>query len=257
MILLDAVNPGGAKRHLSKLYGEAEEAIKGGAKVAVPQLSKSLKTLKKDLKAGLEAGSEVAVLNKVQKLQDKIKKGKIDVKELWASKRSINEEMAKAIYDAPNKTSKARARNLFKKVNKDLNSELAKYGEKNPAFGKAFKSAEEGFATHAQSQAIGNFIKKNTRYTPLSPLLYPIIHSMQVPGAAGSAGIAGGLGLYKGGQLAYRMAKSPTLRRYYADLMKSAAAQDAAAVNRNLKKLDEELTKTDEKEVTGRFVLED
>jgi ribosomal protein S20 len=177
------------------------------------------------------------------------------VVELWASKRSLNEEMAKALFESPSKGAKARAKNLFKSVNKKINTELDKYAKDNPAFGKAYKSAEEGFAALAQSELLGNFIRNNAKYSPNSILLYPLIHAF--PGTSAAAA-AGGAGAYKGAQLAYRLAKSKALRTHYKNVLKAAAQGNSGAMNNNLKKMDEELSKQPkDKSSAGRFILED
>lgn len=252
IMLLGSMGRSSPKKYIQNLYSQAEEAIIGAPKVEAKELGKNLKTLEKGLKKGLGAPSEKAVLSKIIDLQKKIKKGRIGVDELWSSKRSINEEMTKALFDTPSKAAKARAKNLFKQVNRDLNKELAKYGQENKAFGDAFKSAEEGYAALQQSQLLGNFIKKNAKYTPLSPLLYPLVQLAPSPTAAGALG---GAAAYKTGQIAYRLAKSPTLRKYYSQVLKEASRENAPAMNRALRKLDEELMKT-EKTSEGRFILE-
>ena len=129
-----------------------------------------------------------------------------------------------------------------------------KYGQKNPKFGKACKDAEEGYGALAQSQIIGNFLKRHGK-TPKSLLLYPLVHAFPVPSLGSAVGAAG---LYKGGQLGYRLAKSSALRTHYKNVLKEASKQNAAGMNRALKKLDEVLVKEDEKELSpGKFVLED
>jgi hypothetical protein len=253
MMLLGSIGKDSPKKYINNLYSQAEEAIKGAPKIDAKELGKNLKTLEKSLKSGLGAPSEKAVLSKLEELQKKIKKGQIGVDELWASKRSINEEMTKALFDTPSKAAKARAKNLFKQVNRDLNKELAKYGQQNKTFGNAFKNAEEGYAALQQSQLLGNFIKKNAKYTPLSPLLYPLVQAVPSPTAAGALG---GAAAYKTGQIGYRLAKSPTLRKYYSQVLKEASRENAVGMNRALVKLDEELMKT-EKTAEGRFILED
>jgi hypothetical protein len=255
MLLLGTTGRGGPKKYVGKLYNEAEEAIKGNPKVSASSLEKNLSQLKSSLSKGLEAPTEKAVLSKINALEGKVKNGKIGVDELWASKRSINEELSKALFENPDKASQARAKKLFKKINKDINKELTKYGEQNKDFGKAFRSADEGFATLAKSNKIENFIRKNSKYSPASALLYPIMHMAPSPTVGAAVGAATA---YKGGQLAYRLSKSPTLRKYYKEVLQSAAKENSAAMNRALQKMDKELMKDEKvKPSSSRYVLED
>lgn len=255
MLLMGALGRGSPKKYVGNLYKEAEEAIKGAPRVPTHDLRAGIREIERGLRKGLKAPSEKAVLSKIKELNKKMARGTIGVDELWASKRSLNEEMAKALFESPSKGAKARAKNLFKSVNKKINTELDKYAKDNPAFGKAYKSAEEGFAALAQSELLGNFIRNNAKYSPNSILLYPLIHAF--PGTSAAAA-AGGAGAYKGAQLAYRLAKSKALRTHYKNVLKAAAQGNSGAMNNNLKKMDEELSKQPkDKSSAGRFILED
>lgn len=253
MLLMGALGRGNPKKYVGNLYKEAEEAIQGAPRVPAHDLRARLRPLERDLQKGLKAPSEKAVLSKIKELNKKMARGTIGIDELWASKRSLNEEMAKALFESPSKGAKARAKNLFKKVNKELNNELNEYGKTNPKFQNAYKNAEEGFAALAQSEVLGNFIRNNAKYSPNSILLYPLVHAF--PGAS-VAGAAGGATAYKGAQLAYRLAKSQALRNHYKNVLKAAAQGNSGAMNRSLKKMDEELMKKQEK-TTPRYILED
>lgn len=241
MMILGSIRKGGPKKYVNQLYTEAEEAIKGSPKIKVTELRESLRKLEKGLKKGLEAPSEKAVIGKTRALLNKIQGGRIGVDELWASKRSLNEEMAKTLFEAPGKAAKSRARKLFVGMNKEINKELAKYGKKNPSFGRAFKSAEEGYAALQQSNKIGEMLSKKAKYVAKNPLTYIFF-----PSIAKKAGIAlVALPAYKTAQIGYRIAKSPTLRKYYTDVLKAATKENAAAINRSLRKFDEQLEKED------------
>jgi hypothetical protein len=236
----------------SDLYTEAKKSLKDSPKVSSPTLQNTLRRLKKDVSKGLGAPSEKAVLSNVEKLQNKFKNGKIEVEELWASKRSLNEELQKIIVETQDKAAIGRARSLLKTVNIDIGRELKKYGKKNPKFGVPFKEAEEIHGAIEGSKMIGKFIKGKAKYSPLSPLLYPIVknlHSSSIPVAVALGGA------YKGAQLVYKMARSPTLAKHYASVLKNAAKENAPAMNRSLRQMDQELQKEKNKEDSGRYKL--
>ena len=253
MLFLSSLGMAKPRQLTRELYSQAEEAIKEGASVPASKMKNQLFGLRNSLKKGLEAPTEKAVLDKIEKLDGKIKRGKIGVDELWASKRSLNEELGRMLGEAKTRPERVRAKKLYKRLNGILNEELGEYAEKNPQFGKPFKEAEEAFGTLAQSELVGNFIRNHARYTPSSVLLYPLLHAFPMPGAAtGIASVAG----YKGGQLAYRLLKSPTLRKYYTKVLKDAAAEDSKALNRSLRQLDKKLVE-EFPDSTDRYVFED
>ncbi len=255
MMLLGLLGKGKPERYVSKLYKEANDAIKHNPSVDATALTKSVTRLYHELSEGLGAASEKAVMTKIEKLLAKVKNGKINVKELIASKRSLSEEMSKVVFESADRASKSRARKLFKKVSSDIRQEIDIYGKKNPKFGKAYKDAEEGFGALQQSQKVGNFIHKNAKYSPASVLLYPLVHAV---GKATFPALAAGAALYKTAQIGYRLAKSSALRTHYKNVLKHAAQENAPAMNRSLKKLDEALIKDEGKKPSkARFVLED
>jgi len=255
MMLLGALGKGRPRAYVSSLYDEVEASLKGAPKVGAKDLSSKLNTLKSSLKKGLDAPSEKAVLDKINKLEGKIKKGQIGVDELWASKRSLNEEMQKVLGETRGKANQARARKLFGKLSKDLKSELETYGKENPEFGKAFQEAEEAFGALAQSEVIGRFIGKHANKKIMSPVLYGLTTALAKGAPKAALTTAAGAGIYKGGQVLYRIAKSPSLRKHYGDVLKAASQENAPAMNRALKKLDEALQKEDKSEESGRFRL--
>lgn len=252
MLMLGLVGKAKPQQLKSDLYTEAKKSLKDSPKVSSPTLQNTLRRLKKDVSKGLGAPSEKAVLSNVEKLQNKFKNGKIEVEELWASKRSLNEELQKIIVETQDKAAIGRARSLLKTVNIDIGRELKKYGKKNPKFGVPFKEAEEIHGAIEGSKMIGKFIKGKAKYSPLSPLLYPIVknlHSSSIPVAVALGGA------YKGAQLVYKMARSPTLAKHYASVLKNAAKENAPAMNRSLRQMDQELQKEKNKEDSGRYKL--
>lgn len=255
MLVLGSLGKGKPERYVNKLYKEANDTIKHNPSVDATGLVKSVTRLYHELSEGLGAPSEIAVMTKIEKLLAKVKNGKITVKELMASKRSLSEDMSKVIFESADRAAKSRARKLFKKVSSDIRQEIDAYGKKNPKFGKAYKDAEEGFGALAQSQKVGNFIHKNAKYSPASVLLYPLVGAL---GKATFPALAASAGLYKTAQIGYRLYKSSALRTHYKNVLKYAAQENAPAMNRSLKKLDEALIKEDKKKPSkGRFVLED
>lgn len=236
-------------------FSEADKALKGNPKVNASYLNKYIENTRSKLKKGLESTSEKAVINKLNALQNKIKNGLIEVKELQASKRSLNEEVGKILAEVPTKAAKQRARKLLNEVNFRIGQDLKKYGKRNPKFWKPYSEANEAFKIYNQSNLIGNNISKLSKYSPASPLLYPLMKVLPAPTVATAIGTTGA---YKIGQLAYRLTKSPVLRKHYTDLIKASSQENALAITRALKKMDQELLKMGKKEnfQNKRFILE-
>jgi hypothetical protein len=206
---------------------------------------------------GTIAPSEKFVIDEVDAVLGKVKNGQIPVEEAWAAKRSLNEKLNQHLFQNPEKAAQARARKLASGIQHELSSVIDDYGSKHPSFGKPFKEAEEAFGTIAKSKFITRFIDKNLKYSPATSGIMHLFGSglgHAVVGAGASA-IGSGLGggataaaAYPVAQLAYRVSKSPVLRKHYLNTVKAASIEDAAVFNKELQRLDEAFQKEQKKD---------
>lgn len=254
---LSLLNPEGASKFLGKLYDKAEAALPKGAKTSARSLESSINNLKNDVTKSRSlsslADSEKFVIDESQKVLDLIKDGEISVEQAWAAKRSLNEQLQKAIYSTPDKKAQARTRKLAANINGYLRDTLENYGKKNPQFGENFKSAEEGFGALAQSNFISRSAEKIMKYSPATsglPQLFGSALAGVGTAALGSGGVtaAGAAVAYPTAKLLYRISKSTALKKYYSEALKAAAKQDAVVFNRELQKLDEGLQRENSKD---------
>lgn len=125
-------------------------------------------------------------------------------------------------------------------------------GKQYPKWWKEYQNANQAFAMTQKSGKWAEFISNN--YTkPLISDAGKILFANILPktGAGilklGTSGIAIASGA-KGIQIAYRVAKSPTLRKYYGQVVKAAAKQDVAALAKALDKFDQESLEEEKKE---------
>lgn len=259
---LSLIDKPSAVKQVGELYGKAEKAIPPGAMANAKKMEVNLDHLKNKVLSGRPssslAPSEKFVVDEIDKVLPMIKSGEIDVNTAWALKRSLNENLAKSVFDIPYKNRK-RAKALATQINGQLRDTLDQYGKKNREFGVSFKGADEAFGTIARSEFIKNWIGENVRGTPLTHGLMHLLGSSAVtsiPGAIGkitgstALGIAGSSVIpvaYQATKLGYQIAKSPTLRKIYADIIKAAAKEDVVSFNKYLKKLDKSLQEEESK----------
>ncbi len=236
----------GAAKHLADLYKQAEANLPANASINSNRLMANLSGLKNKILKGRPISnlspSEKFVMDQIEKIESLESGGKFSVEQLWAQKRSLNEDLAKQLFDTPTKEAQGRARKLAKSLTRWMGEELTDYSHRNPSFGKPFKAAEEGFGTIAQSNLMSRFVEKNLKYTPFTSGL---LHMFG--GQVGSMA-AKSVAPYQIGKLTYRIAKSPTLAKYYASAVAAASKENAVAFNKYLKKLDEELQKIESEE---------
>lgn len=251
MIALDLISrrQGGVKKYMDDLFDKAKESIPKGVSVNASTLKDSLNALEGELKKGGSRKSTTNSLEKITELNKDIKNGKIDVSTLAAYRPSINEAIADLggfSSSVPIKYRPQAIRNLNNVKDKVIKT-LTSYGEKfNPEFLKFHKEANESYAAYSTSNKIAKFLQDKVGYIPKSKAVQSLfdyggltaitgLATMGAPAAAAATLAAGG---YQGFKILNRVINSPTLAKYYANVLKEAAAGNVTATTKNLKALD-------------------
>lgn len=254
MIALDLLSrrSGGSKAYVDSLFQKAEETLPKGISINVSGLEKSLDKLHKTLSSGGKRPTTKKALEKIEEIRSEIKDGKIDIKHLASYRPSINEaieELGGFQMEVPKKLKPMAIRNL-NQVKSEVIDTLNQYGKKfNPEYVKLSQSANESYAAIQKSNAIANFIKDKIPYSPQSKAVQTLFSLAPVAGVGAlgyispltAAGVAGGTALYHGFKTLYRVGKSPTLAKYYGNVLKNAAAGNVAQTTKNLKALDKSM----------------
>lgn len=239
----------------SALYSKARESIPEGAITNTRKLSADLQAIENNVLKGRPPNalskSEKFVLDQIEKVKSSIKFDKspfsnAEVDSLWAAKKTLNEELSEAVFNAPDKAARKGMRKYASTITKSLRETLNQYGKENPNFGKNFGPAEEAFGTIAQSNLISNFVNRNIKYNPITSGLLHIVGGNV--GSIGSAAAIPKLAIpYQAAKLMYKIYKSPTLRKHYLKVMKAAGEESATIFNKELESLDKEVQKEEKK----------
>lgn len=251
MVALDLLSrkSGGVKSYINSLFNKAEQSIPKGVSVQATGLEKSLNNLEKSLSSGGNRPTTKKALEKLNEIKSEIKNGKVDVKRLAAYRPSINEaieELGGFNFDVPRKLKPQAIRNL-NQVKSEVIKTLDQYGEKfNPEFLKANRSANESYAALQKSNLIANFLKEKIPYSPKSKAVQSLFSYAPAVAATGlaalspatAAGAVTGLAGYQGVKTLHRVLNSPTLRKYYQNVLKEASAGNIPQTSKNLKALD-------------------
>jgi hypothetical protein len=226
MLVASMFNPKGVKQLYDNFYHEADRLVPPGTMVSARPLEAKLNNLKNKLKQGILAPSEEAVLTNLEKVAKKIKNGQVDLKEMMATNRSLNEVIGDPKLLKRGKT-------LFNELKKAVNDAIKLH--RDPEFVKNWRGANEAFGGLHESQKMTRFVSKH-----LGPL--PLKHAVLAGAGEAVAGYpeaavptiiaatAGYVGM-KGAELMHRIVSNPTLRKYYGDVLTHAAAENAKAMN--------------------------
>jgi hypothetical protein len=257
MVGLDLISQrkGGAKKYAGELFNQSEKIVPKGAMLKSTAFEKSLDKLDKTLSSGGSAPSTEKALRKVNEIQSKIKNGEIEIKELIDFRKNINEIISETggfEVQLPKAIKRKAIANLGD-VKKEVINGLNEYGQKhNPEFLKLNKSANEAYAAYESSNKIANFIGKSIKGTLKTPAIkalfgigtgmgaytYPTI--LAKTAVAGVPALAG----YEAYKILHQVYQSPTLRKYYGEVLKGAIIGNTSQVSRNLKALDQGLSES-------------
>lgn len=255
MVVLDLMNlrGGGAKKFAGNLFNESEKLIPEGASLKSNNLQKGLSSLHKSLESGGSAPSTEKALKKVNEIQSKMKNGEIEVKELIDFRKNINEiksELGGYEVQLPKSIKKKAIANLDH-VKSEVIKALDEYGAtQNTKFLKLNKSANEAYAAYESSDKMSKFIKQVTGKTIKNNSLKALLGLGGIYAfpsiAAKTAGAAIPLtGAYETYKILHQVSKSPTLRKFYGNILKGAASGNASQVLKNSKAFEKEIEDED------------
>jgi hypothetical protein len=250
MFLGSLINKPGINKEISNLYNKEAKLLPATATIKANKFETQLNSLKNEVLKGSQpqdlAPSEVFVIDQADMMLRQIKNGEINVSTLRARLRSLNENLQKAVYEAPNKGIRARTKKLATKINGYANEALKDYGKQNPEWWKVYKRANDAYGTLQQSNFATKFIENNFKGNVLT---HGLLHILGI-----GADIATGVLPYQASKIIYRIAKSPELAKHYARVVSSAASENAPLMNKEIKKLDSKFQE-EQKESKYRYRL--
>jgi hypothetical protein len=250
LFFLSVLDQPAAAKQVSQLYSKAESNLPAGAKIPSKNLEAKINGLEKSITKNrpLEnlSPQEKFVITQSDKVKNLIKNGEINVEQAIAQKRSLNQELATLYREVPKLGDQKKVKGLAKQINGFLNEAISDYGKKNPKFYKPYKDADQAYGTLAQSHFLSNWIDKNVVHSPVTVGLMHLFG----PVAKVAPAVAFPYHIYK---LGYRIAKSPTLRKIYANALKAATKEDTKVFNKYLRELDQGLQE-DESQSRYKFI---
>lgn len=234
------INPGGAAKYSSELRKEANRLMPAGATGNAAILQRDLTNLRTKLSKGTVSAAQKAVIDEIDAILGKVRNGRIGYDEVVASKTSGNDKVREFIYSTPDRIAKAGARKLFKTINRSLDDVLKQAKNTHPQFYKAQRIADETYGAIQGARAAQDFLIRHAGKTLVTGAAYPIsqlfLHG-PLAGALAAGHVGVGIAGLKGYELGARIARSPTLRRYYGNVLIDAGRQNAESMNRNINKL--------------------
>jgi hypothetical protein len=252
LTLANNSNPG---EFSSQRISTAKNMIPESFTIDARPLANSLMPLYNRLTRGLEVPSKSRAMEGMEGLANQARNGRINLRSLMDSRDNINEWIAEAGgWNIPGPTRTAAVANLNQL--KTAVIEAADQGLAHfPEAQQLYRTGYEAAAVTHQSNAISNFVEKNFGRKASSvgaKVLFPALATGAAILPKTAAVSAALFPLYKAGQVLYRIGRSPTLARYYGDVLTYSLQQNAPAMAKSMDKLDKELAKDEKKQRKGK-----
>jgi len=231
---------GNVKKYWNQQYRLAEKAIPKNIKVNTFKLERKLDNVSREIGKGISTPSKTFVKTPLNDIRKKIKTGRVNVDELVQFKKDINELRGKLYKDLTGKQSIKYAQGKINDLSALIDSEISAYGKQNPTFLQHYKNANQAYAGFAQSKRVGNWINRHLKGfgKPAILILEGLFPKLLPASAITFVGL-------KSGELLTRVMRNPTLRRFYANLMKDAVKENIGGFVKNLRAMEKEIKKSD------------
>lgn len=252
MLTMDLASRGNAYKHGKDLLDRAEKSIPRRTPRVGNTLITALNGAENEILRGGRSPSKDLALDALNAVRErilpkgvKLQRGttiKYDASEIPEMNRIINEyrsQINKLPRDVRNRAHKA-----LNEVQEVIHQEAADYGKTNQKFYDLWTRGNEAYTVASQSEFITNMVNKNYKEKFKSDAAKILF--FQGSGKAATVGktaaaTAALSAPYQAFKIAYRIAKSKELARYYAKTLAAASAGNVSTMNHWLKKLDEKL----------------
>lgn len=251
MLALSLFNPTTANNISSNLYRSARNSLPENAAVSGINLQARLNNLENRIlqQRPIEnlAPSERFVVDQINNFRNLIQNGQINMSALVGQRRSFNEILQRNLFELPDRTSRARARELAQEISHATRETMRQYGRQNPRWLQFQEGADEAHAAIQQSNYISRVLQNFMKGRP-EGIAHAFGIGLPTAGAFFSPlGSGTALGAYQAGKIMTRVIRSPELRRHYAKVIAAAAADNPKLINKELDQFEKKIEKEEDK----------
>lgn len=240
-----------AAKFASNQIDSAKKIIPQDATANVANLPSRLEPLMTKLNRGFKVPSKARAREGIMELDSQIQNNRMSLHSLMDARDNINEWISEAGgWDVPGPTRTATVKNLNDLKRAVIDTIDENLQQRFPQAAEMYKTGYEAAAVVHRTNVISNFIEKHYGRKTAS-----MGAKLVFPALAGGAAIipktavvsAGLYPLYKSGQVLARIAKSPTLAKYYQDVITHSVSKNVPAMVHSMEKLDHALEKEEKK----------
>ncbi len=234
---------GNAPQVAIRALNDAENLIPKGLSFSAKPTQEAIKKIKNRswFKSGSTPSKNPAIAE-IERIEGKIVNGKIDAHTAMQIRRDISEARKGLGGYNVNIPDKKAALAYLNEVDQALIASMENYGKNvNPKWFKQYMKANEAYRITQRSRALSEFIeRKAPRFK--SETAKVLLHGAAV-GAAAKLPVLGalaipGMATVKAIQVGNRMIRSSVLRNHYIDVLRAAATENSAVLEKSLQAFD-------------------
>lgn len=243
-------NPG---KFASQRMADAKNMIPDNATVSMaPFAQRSIPLIQRMLR-GFNVPSKARTVQGLRELAQQINQnGRMNMRSLMDARDHVNEWISEAGgFDIPKVSKPALIRNLNELKRNIIQTIDENMASRFPEAGELYRTGYEAAAVNHQSNVISNFIEKNFGRKAASvgvKLLFPAV-GVGLGAGTKTLGASGAFyAPYKVGQVLYRVTQSPTLARYYSNVIRDSMAGNVPGMIKSLDQLDKAMLEDEKKQ---------
>lgn len=238
------IRPKAVQEYLGKRYDALRRNPISAHLVPPKELKSSLDKVKSGWKYGGDDPSIIAATPKLKDLEKLAKKPLISIDELLEARKKIGKILRdKKLYEGADTTGRKDIRARFEELKSSIDNQIKLATPKK--FYSEAKEIDAAYSAFAKSKQVEDWIVRNKNFLATSVAGGTLLEMYALGGnLAPAAAIAtGAAALNQAGQVAYRFAKNPTLRKFYGELTTNILREDGPAIVKSLDKLNKALEK--------------
>lgn len=253
------VGGGGVRRFAGALSNLSEQMAPQNVSMNTRSMLQNARALRQRITAGGSAPSKTAPLSKLDELITSLETGNFSPHEGVRTIRATNETIENLggfnLGQSLNPRTKRTATGYMQDINNVVRDGITEWGQRNnPMFLEVFNRGNEAFAAYAGGNVVKNFLQKNFGDKIQSDAMKTLFGLSNVGLKTASMyyfpwQTAVGLMAYEGIKLVNRIGRSPTLARYYANIVNGAMSGNISKTASNIDALQHKLKKEEEASV--------
>jgi hypothetical protein len=248
-------SPRSARNLINDLYATERSLLPQNASINAQSFQNQLDNMRNNILQGRPRGNispqREWVLNQIDRFENLIQNGQININQLKSQLQDFNSEMnSRGLFQQFGSSEVRDIRNYARNLSRYSNQVFTNYGTQNPQWINAYRNASNAHSAVEQSnfisKAVKNVLEKGS-FRGRGGELLSHLFEFGGPGLISFLNPIAGIGTtaaYQAAKIGYRMFRSPELLQHYSRILRTALKGDSRMLDKELKSFSKEIEKT-------------